>query len=355
MPVPQRLPVLVLLLVGLLLQVSPIPGAFAYTQEDARITLHVKPVTTKFICTPASMGGYAPNDTPCSEFRMVGPVGVGHTVYLLTVGDATRGFLGAGCGIEYDPVPGSGVDVFGWTSCVDTQAPMSGPNGVWPASGSANRMIFSFGNCQSETVPGYENEGAHVTLGAFYTYAYGPDVLEVSYNLNVPAGEFDVVDCAAVGSVLPPSAAGSVSFVTSGQASVGGCNPCLGPCAEDPVCETTATELVFGPMRPKQRAIRRVDVTNVQGQRMLGSVQLEACNLGLFLRLNTPGRYSLLAGESQAFKIEFVAPVLPGTHECILDMGPLCPDVTLTLLIDDDVPVERVSWGGLKARWGTKH
>ena len=263
--------------------------------------------------------------------------------------------LGVSCGIDYNPAPGVGIDAFGWTECADTGQIFAGPNGTWPQAGGGMRAIWSQSGCQRTTVPGYEHEGGHAVAGAIYVVAYGADRMDITYNLAAPVPEFDVVDCVGLGSVLPPSAAGTASFATLGGTP--GCNPCLEPCAEDPVCEITATEIDFGEVWPKSFTERRIGIRNLGPGAMLGTAQTEGCALIPVLpefRVVGRSRYLLQPGEPRNFLVRF-RPVLPGYYTCVLDMGPLCPDVTLTGYGIGHLPSRRTTWGAIKGgAWGDK-
>jgi hypothetical protein len=345
---------------GLLAGIALLSGLFtplvamAFTQENAKVALHVQPHVKKGQCVAPDAGGASPVLIPCSRFVTRGDVGVTYDLYLVVVGDED-GISGVTCGLDYDPAPLSGVDVFDWNLCSLADVSQAGPHGNWPAAGSGNRIIWDFRRCERNTVPGYEEEGVHAIAGAFYLYAYGPDVFEVSTNLAISFSEFGVTDCPVRESGLPPSARSRVVF--SAGAGPDGCNPCLEPCAVDPVCTVSSTLLDFGVVPLKERVTRRLDVTNAQGEELLvGFIQLKGCDNSLsFLvyRLLQSSRYAVEPSRSASWKIEFIS-AIPGVHRCVLDTGPLCEDVVITAVSEGGaVAVERTTWGALKKRsWG---
>jgi len=321
--------------------------AEAFTQEESKVALHLSVHSAKFPCVPAEEGGGAPADVPCSRFATAGEVGVAYAAYLIAVGGET-GFTGLSCGLEYDGTDGRGVDVFGWTLCADTNVRQPGPQGPWPAPGSGNLILWFPSACATRTVPGFEGEGVHAIAGALYVYAYGPDVLTASFNRATPPDpEIEVVDCSVIPSVLPPSALGRVAF--SQGATEEGCNPCLGPCAPDPACAVSPLRLDFGTVDLFRSKVLEVKVENVSGDLLLGLVQVETCAFGLFFTVLEPPRFTLEQGEKGVFRVRYL-PQSNGQHACVLDMGPLCADIELVGRTTGSVPVERTSWGRLKAR-----
>jgi hypothetical protein len=213
-------------------------GAFAGTQEGSVFTLHAKAHTLKAttICTT-----WKPT-IPCSTYNLTWPVGLATETYLVIakVPDAVKGIAGVSCGILYDNALGSGVDVFGWTLCADLEftngaltCPPDLPPCEWPISGGGNRITWvSTTNCQRTVIA---PDGVHAIAGAFYLYAYGPDIFRLTPNLNLQIPELAVADCNASTTYLPMdgSATGWLGF---GQP---GCNPCAEYCGPDPVEATT--------------------------------------------------------------------------------------------------------------------
>ncbi len=177
-------------------------STFAGTQPDCVFALHAKAHTTKatIICTT-----WSPNATliPCSNYNTNWPVGLNTDVYLTVArGLVAPGLAGMSCGILYDNARGSGVDVFGWTLCADLEftngnltCPPDLPPCEWPISGGGNRITWVMTtNCQKTDVP---PDGVHAVAGAFYLYAYSPDVFAITPNLNLMIPELAVADCKA--------------------------------------------------------------------------------------------------------------------------------------------------------------
>ena len=210
-----------------------VPGAYAATQDGAVVTLHAKTHTTKAttVCTT-----WKPT-MPCSDYVSTWPVGVNSDVYLVVARALEApGIAGLSCGIMYDGVAPSGIDVFGWYLCADLEFTNAGAFGEWPEAGGGNRITWSMIDACQRTVIG--TDGVHAIAGAFYIYAYGPDVLQVTPNNNLQSEpELAVADCTASTTYLPVdgSAAGSVGF---GQP---GCNPCAENCGPPPIATTPTT------------------------------------------------------------------------------------------------------------------
>jgi hypothetical protein len=213
-------------------------GAFAGTQEGSVFTLHAKAHTTKAttLCTT-----WAPT-MPCSEYVTEWPVGVGSEVYLVIakVPDAIKGIAGVSCGIQYDNALGSGIDVFGWKLCADLEftngaatCPPDLPPCEWPIAGGGNRITWvSTTNCQ-QTVIGLD--GVHAIAGAFYLYAYSPDIFQLTPNLNLQIPELAVADCNASTTYLPMDGQYTGQVLFSNTALPGdGYNPCIDMIAVEP-------------------------------------------------------------------------------------------------------------------------
>ncbi len=177
-------------------------STFAGTQPECAFALHAKAHTTEAttICTT-----WSPNAAriACSYYNTHWPVGVNADVYLvLAMALEAPGIAGMSCGIQYDNATGSGVDVFGWTLCADLEftngaatCPPDLPPCEWPISGGGNRICWVMTtNCQRTVI---RPDGVHAVAGAFYLYAYGPDVFAITPNLNLPIPELGVADCKA--------------------------------------------------------------------------------------------------------------------------------------------------------------
>ncbi len=186
-------------------------------QSQSVVTLHVQThVAKQIICDGLS------STLSCNEFVQTWPVHKGADVYLVVAwARADLGISGVSCGIRYDPAPGAGCDVLGYSSCADLEYTNAGANGEWPASGGGNRLIWlRTTNCQRTERPAC---AVHAVAAGFYVYAYGPDQFAVIQNENLETGpEFQVVDCdGPVSSSMEfPTHAGKVGFGMAGY------NPC---------------------------------------------------------------------------------------------------------------------------------
>ena len=180
-----------------------------------KILLHLTHPTTKGILCDRGIV------SDCTEAVVNGDLWPNGKSYFLYV-EVYRGDLpdiaGLQLGIEYDPASSSGVDVFGWTYCLDVSFNSPGPFGPWPTSGSGNLMTWDRSlNCQTGTTS---------IAGYFYLAAYSDDVIQV-----VPRqvdSKAKVADCAARERLLTVSDLGRVAF--SSGAATPGCNPCVDDC-----------------------------------------------------------------------------------------------------------------------------
>jgi hypothetical protein len=201
--------VLAMLLVPCLCQAAVNP-------HTPKIFLHLTYPTTKGILCDNGK-------TSCVDAVVNGdlyPNGKSYFLYLeVAKGDLLRGILGLQLSIDYDAAAGSGVDVFGWTYCVDAHYEYAGPNGDWPAALSNNLLVWrSDIHCQT---------GATAVAGYFYLAAYSPDVFRVIP--RIVDGYAKVADCnGAESRPLEPGELGRVAF--SAGAATPGCNPCVDDC-----------------------------------------------------------------------------------------------------------------------------
>ena len=93
-------------------------------------------------------------------------------------GSPGEGLAGISCGIDYDGLTGSGVDVFEWNVCRDG---LQFPNGNWPDPGTGNRITWiNTTGCQT-TEP--SENGVTAVAGYFYISSYSPDRLSVTENI----------------------------------------------------------------------------------------------------------------------------------------------------------------------------
>jgi hypothetical protein len=217
--------------------VVPAPEtAPAGRNADARVLLHLVSRNIERPCTSSPAG------PRCADIVTSGrlyPAGAYYALVLVTDG-ATDGTSASGVGgvqfgIDYNGVPGAGVDIFGFTLCALLEFPTSG----WPQPGSGNRILWDgVDHCQ-RTEPDGIGTGVTARAGYFYLAAYTPDML-----LIVPHpldGTVKVLDCLGAESVVvtagqpkDPWPLGRASFSADGLAA--GYNPC-GP--GTPVAPTT--------------------------------------------------------------------------------------------------------------------
>jgi hypothetical protein len=216
----------------LLLLPAAAAGESLYRPYEPKILLHLTHPTTKgILCDRGTL-------TDCTQAVVNGDLYPNGKSYFLFVevgrGDSMPSLGGVQLGIDYDPAPGSGVDVFTWTYCGDMHyASTAGPHGGWPAPLSGNTITWNVrSNCQTSPV---------AVAGYFYMAAYSPDVFHV---IPRPADRMALVaDCQAVESMpLALRSLGRVAF--SSGAATPGCNPCVENC--------TTTSPRGNPIKPQE-------------------------------------------------------------------------------------------------------
>lgn len=205
-PAPTLFSLLVLLL-------FPASTAFA-NLDSTRVAVHADPVLGGGIC-PGVVGSRDPNTMgiPCSGYTTESSA-FATVVYLVVVTqDDTDGVLYLSCGIDY------GSNLYAtWIRCSDgLEFPGDGGNGNWPAPAGGNRITWT--TCQTTTVG---SDGVHAVAGAFYVYAYGNDLFQVTPNNTLMTGpELIVQNCVPTQTDIMSNPRGSVGF-----GSVSGFNPC---------------------------------------------------------------------------------------------------------------------------------
>ena len=126
--------------------------AFARSNNDARLALHLLPHTTKNTC------GRADATPACSNIVTNG--GLYPTLYyaflLVTSGDAVGGLAGLQCGVSYDGIAHSGVDIFSWNLC----ATLDFRSGNWPAAGGGNLITWDSSSRCQRNEPGGSGSGS---------------------------------------------------------------------------------------------------------------------------------------------------------------------------------------------------
>jgi len=180
-------------------------GAFA---AEPKLVLHASRASLSEPC----QSGIARCQEALVSGSLYSPSGAGtYFVYLMASQfDPAEGIRSIQAGIDYDAVTLSGVDIFSWNLCADSQEP--GP-GWYQVPKSVNRLIWNVEQCPSDTL---------VVGGYFYMTCYTPSFLTIS-----PFGSDSAAIQTCIGNTvtLPPTALGYVAF-----GSIPGCNPCLAPC-----------------------------------------------------------------------------------------------------------------------------
>lgn len=193
--------------------------------NPAKLLLHLIPSTNRNACD----GRWV---VSCNRAQTAGSLApTSYFAYLLVAdGNRAAGISALQCGIDYNPTPGAGVDVFSWTHCAVFEAGTDGPNGTWPTAGSGDRIFWDMTTMCQRTEPGGVGSGVVAAAGYFYLTAYSPDRIEI--RPRPIDGQAQVADCSfnvdVIGGIgFPPGAEsqlGSASFSPDG--SVRGYNPC---------------------------------------------------------------------------------------------------------------------------------
>lgn len=204
--------------------------------DQPKLLLHARGATIKAVCRDA--GSLSDCRTAVTNAQVAKDVtGPFYFVYLLVaegflrgapLGGTDLGLAGFQCGIQYNPLPSQGVDVFSWALCATLEFHL--PD--WPQPGSGNLVTWDPVNiCQLGEVG---------VAGYFYCAAYGPDVMQL---IPRPVdGKARVADCNAFPYELTTADLGSVRFTPQGQAA--GCNPCVQSCAMPaPVARATWSQI----------------------------------------------------------------------------------------------------------------
>jgi hypothetical protein len=187
--------------------------------SDAKLMLQALAPTTKNTCNRAAL---RPSD--CSGYNTVYQLQLYPTLYfayaLVVDGSLTEGVSGASFGVQYDGAPATGVHIWSWTLCGDSESPDAG----WPAPATGNVIQFNTAtNCQAA---GNSNIGAVAVLGYFYSAAYTPDRLVLTSHPGT--GQGTVRNCADALDVVgysPNDACTNFGAIGYGPGS-NGINPC---------------------------------------------------------------------------------------------------------------------------------
>jgi hypothetical protein len=190
-------------------------SALAAGNSEAKLMLHALSITTKNPCTrvanlPATCTGYQVGNLPLYPPTLF--------VYALVVnGSRTEGMAGASFGINYDGALLSGVDIYGWYLCADSDLPTPG----WPATGTGNTISFTPARCQTG---GNTAVGGVATLGYFYCGAYTSDMMRVTTHPETNGAS--VTSCAGAIDYVLDSDASCTHLGALGFGTRTGINPC---------------------------------------------------------------------------------------------------------------------------------
>jgi hypothetical protein len=208
--------------------------------DQVRFALHVKPkfTSSKAIPTLCAYGPTGVTKTECLNYNVTTSSNLfpGNHVFLVVGQAGTVGITGASCGVDYDGRSGDGIDTAFVTFdyCIDgIQFPNNGGEGDFPKPRGGLRVTWS--TCQAGVIGG---SGVHATIGAFYTYAYAPDILRLTPNNNLQSGpELAVTQCGGgttdLLQVLGPMAGGALAKVHYSN------GPGYNPCGVVPTVPTT--------------------------------------------------------------------------------------------------------------------
>jgi hypothetical protein len=316
-------------------------AAYSGTQLGAKIVFHSQPWSK----APCVEGAALAVGTDCATYATSNlSLNTPLHVYLVVAGNPV-GIGGAHFGITYDEAPGSGVDIFDWTSCGLLQYPIAGPSGAWPAAGSANRIVWS--DCQQTVPPGAAF--AQAVAGAFYIYAYGDDVLEATPDrTGFCYGELTVSDCSGNVSDLMPglNALGELGF-----GSLYGWNPCSGV-VDGAICGLSERVLDFGTVVLGDSRDLTVRIQDVGFGLGLPDFDVGPFAGGDFTIVSGAGHHEGPVQDPVDVTFRFT-PTATGVQETTFEVDPctLCPPLTLKGTGRTVTPVAWATWGEIKARY----
>lgn len=204
---PRFLPLTFLFLAAM---VWLVPGqGLARHTRDASIGLYLVPA--QGTCAQLPLEGCV------EDIKLSGEVTLDYYAILAVFnGDPEEGFAGVSCGIDYDGVTNSGVDVFDWNVCANG---LQFPNGNWPEPGGGNRITWlnDGEGCQTTEPTG---DGVTAMAGYFFVHAYSPDRMSVTENVfSNGKRELAVSECIPPVRYLldPETRAGHVEFSDDGS------------------------------------------------------------------------------------------------------------------------------------------
>lgn len=202
--------------------------------NQPKILLHIKGMTTKNICTAGSVNDC--QSEPVVAADLTPAEGPFYFVYLLAAKGASENLAGMQCGITYQTgqasqdADGMGVDVFGWTLCatLEFQQPPGPTANAWPKPNCGNLITWdAILRCQV---------GEVAVAGYFYLGAYSADRMSVTKRPADMAAKVARCDSGEE----PPLGDEDLGFISfSAGGTTEGCNPCIGPCSGVPVQPTT--------------------------------------------------------------------------------------------------------------------
>jgi len=295
-------------------------SAFSGTNPDARIAIHLG--------TPASKAPCSDGLVSCSNITTSGglyPPNVYFAYVLVVNGGSGGGISSASFGIDYDDTPSSGVDIFSWASCGDSQFPEPG----WPAAGTGNRVTFDAAlNCQT-TEPGGPGSGVVANLGYFYVGAYTAGSLTITP--DPLEGVSRVFDCNEAADIIAP--VDSCYFYPFGVADFGGGSG-FNPCSTTPSCPC---QITGAPIVEPGSAGHVYTALETPG--VLLQFHWSISGNGIISGPADQPSVTVDAGSAGAFTLDcIVLRFEQGALNCSKDV-----------LVDAPVPIESSTWGGVKA------
>ena len=211
------------LLLFALLAFVPSASLHAGSQDNAVVALHYGNKTLRPNPPEPCFTEFAPTGTPCADFSTdTAALFTAWNVYVVVArAEPTAGVARVSFGIQY----GAFAPVFGWTQCADQTL----PEATWPASGTGATILWDENtNCQQTQVAG---DGVHALAGAFYTYAYADDTVELIADPNQAPPAIVVGDCSGDVSTIVQSPPAAIGYGT-----LPGSNPCFCPIPETNCC-----------------------------------------------------------------------------------------------------------------------
>jgi len=213
---------------GALALPGPASAQYGTPNEEAKIIIHIVPVTSMSGRACTSNKGRA----PCDQMSMNGKLNEYYYGFVCVVdGKADAGIAGVQFGVKFNRANHGGVDIGDWSLCGALQFPFPQTRRDWYNDSRGGNLITwdPVTACQT-TEPSGAGTGVTAVAGYFYLTAYTADRLEITARPN--DGRAKVADCNSIESVVAGPEApihtkpylGSVEFSADG--SVVGSNPC---------------------------------------------------------------------------------------------------------------------------------